>query len=107
MNVQKIITDRLRPDGGHDAIGVEKARTQLRTVYILLDEAMRERVWAAGDTFSMADCTAAPPLFYSAWAEPVDDIPYVATCRKRVMERPSFAHALREAKPYLHFVPKA
>ena len=104
---QKIITDRLRPDGGHDAIGVEQARAQLRTAYALLDEAMRERAWAAGDAFSMADCAAAPPLFYSAWAEPVDDFPHVAAYRQRLMERPSFARALREAEPYLQFVPKA
>ena len=104
---QKIITDRLRPDGGHDVIGVEQARTQLRTAYTLLDEAMRDRVWATGDTFSMADCAAAPPLFYSVWAEPVDDFPHVAAYRQRLMERASFARALREAEPYLQFVPKA
>lgn len=104
---QKIITDRLRPEGGHDAVGVEQAREQLRTAYALLDREMRERTWATGDTFTMADCAAAPPLFYSAWAEPVDDFPHVAAYRRRLMERPSFARALREAEPYLQFVPKA
>ncbi|BFI96933.1 MAG: glutathione S-transferase family protein [Rhodanobacter sp.] len=104
---QKIITDRLRPEGSHDALGVEQARAQLRTAYALLDQEMRERTWATGDAFTLADCAAAPPLFYSAWAEPVDDFPHVAAYRQRLMERPSFARALREAEPYLQFVPKA
>ncbi|MEW9624986.1 glutathione S-transferase family protein [Rhodanobacter geophilus] len=104
---QKIITDRLRPEGGHDAVGVAQARGQLRTAYALVEQEMRERTWAMGDTFSMADCAAAPPLFYSAWAEPLDDFPHVAAYRQRLMERPSFARALREAEPYLQFVPKA
>lgn len=104
---QKIITDRLRPDGSHDALGVEQARAQLRTAYALLDREMRERTWATGDAFTLADCAAAPPLFYSAWAEPVDDFPHVAAYRQRLMERPSFARALREAEPHLQFVPKA
>lgn len=104
---QKIITDRLRPEGGHDVIGVEQARAQLRTAYALVEQDMRDRTWAAGDTFTMADCAAAPPLFYSDWAEPLDDFPQLAAYRKRLMERPSFARALREAEPYLQYVPKA
>ena len=104
---QKIITDRLRPEGGHDVIGVAQAREQLRTAYALVEQDMRDRTWAAGDTFTMADCAAAPPLFYSDWAEPLDDFPQLAAYRKRLMERPSFARALREAEPYLQYVPKA
>ena len=104
---QKIITDRLRPEGGHDVIGVEQARAQLRTAYALVEQDMRERTWATGDTFTMADCAAAPPLFYSDWAEPLDDFPHLAAYRRRLMERPSFARALREAEPYLQYVPKA
>lgn len=104
---QKIITDRLRPAGGHDVVGVEQARAQLRTAYALVEQDMRERTWAMGDTFTMADCAAAPPLFYSDWAEPLDDFPHLAAYRQRLMERPSFARALREAEPYLQFVPKA
>ena len=104
---QKIITDRLRSEGGHDRIGVEQARAQLRIAYALVEQDMRERTWATGDTFTMADCAAAPPLFYSAWAEPLDNFPHLAAYRQRLMERPSFAHALREAEPYLQYVPKA
>ncbi|HEX8778554.1 MAG TPA: glutathione S-transferase family protein [Rhodanobacter sp.] len=104
---QKIITDRLRPEGGHDDIGVAQAREQLRTAYTLLEQSMDGRSWAMGDTFTMADCAAAPPLFYADWAEPLDDFPLLAAYRQRLMARPSFARALREAEPYLQFVPKA
>lgn len=103
---QKIITDRLRPEHGHDEIGVAQARGQVRTAYALLEREMGGRTWAMGDAFTMADCAAAPPLFYSAWAEPLDDFPHLAAYRQRLMERPSFARALREAEPYLRFVPR-
>ena len=104
---QKVIIDRMRPEGGHDEIGVAQARAQLRTAYALLEREMAGRSWAMGDTFTMADCAAAPPLFYSDWAEPLDGFPHLAAYRQRLMERPSFARALREAEPYLQFVPKA
>ena len=104
---QKVITDRLRPEGGHDMIGVEQARAQLRTAYALLEQDMRGRTWATGDAFTMADCAAAPPLFYADWAEPLDGFPQLAAYRQRLMARPSFARALREAEPYLQYVPKA
>jgi glutathione S-transferase len=104
---QKVITDRLRPAGGHDVIGVEQARAQLRTAYALLEQEMDGRTWATGDVFTMADCAAASPLFSSDWAEPLDDFPHLAAYRQRLMARPSFARALREAEPYLQFVPKA
>lgn len=105
--MQKIITDRLRPAGGHDAIGVAQAREQLRAAYALAEQAMHGRTWAAGEAFSMANCAAAPPLFYADWAEPLDDFPNLAAYRQRLMERPSYARALREAEPYLQYVPKA
>lgn len=74
---------------------------------LLLYREMRERSWAIGGAFTMADCAPAPPLFHSAWAEPVDAFPHVAAYRRRLMEGPSFARALREAGPYLQWVPKA
>lgn len=74
---------------------------------LLLYREMRERSWAIGGAFTMADCAPAPPLFHSAWAEPVDAFPHVAAYRRRLMEGPSFARALREADPYLQWVPKA
>ena len=68
--MQKIVTDRLRPAGAKDPTGVEHARARLDTVYRLLDGDLAARTWAAGDDFTMADCAAAPALFYADRVHP-------------------------------------
>ena len=65
MPMQKVIVDRLRPAGKHDEYGVEEARTMLRTAYGMIEQDMAQRTWAMGDDFTMADCAAAPALFYA------------------------------------------
>ncbi|UJR84758.1 glutathione S-transferase family protein [Sandaracinus amylolyticus] len=103
--MQKIVLDRLRPSDGRDPIGVEDAKAMLRTAYDLLERRMASRTWAAGDTFGIADCAAAPALFYAEIAVPFTGThPRAAAYLERLLERPSFARVLREAKPYLvHF----
>ena len=59
------------------------------------------RVWAAGDRFSMADCAAAPSLFYADWVHQIGAaFPTVRAYRTRLLERPSFARAVEEGRPY-------
>jgi glutathione S-transferase len=108
MNVpmQKIVTDKLRPAGKNDPHGVEDARTLLATALRLADEHMATRIWAAGQAFSMADCAAAPPLFYADKIMPFGDThPHVAAYLDRLMERASFARVVREAQPYFKMFP--
>jgi glutathione S-transferase len=69
--MQKIVTDRLRPPGMSDAFGVKQARDQLRQAYEVADTAMQARSWALGDDFTLADCAAAPALFYANTVEPL------------------------------------
>jgi glutathione S-transferase len=105
--MQKIITDRLRPAGKNDPHGVEEAKALLRTACDMLDEDMRTKTWAMGDAFGMADCAAAPALFYANMAMPFGDThKNVARYLGRLTERPSYARALKEAQPYLGLVPK-
>jgi glutathione S-transferase len=105
--MQKIVTDRLRPAGSHDPFGVEQARTLLRTAYDMLEPEIGTRTWVMGDAFSMADCAAAPALFYANLVMPVsDNHKNVAAYLKRLMKRPSFARAVEEAKPYRANFPK-
>jgi glutathione S-transferase len=103
----KIVTDRLRPEGKHDHYGVEEARALLQTALGMVEEDMAGKRWVMGEQFTMADCAAAPALFY---ADKV--MPFGATHRKaaayleRLLERPSFARAIKEAQPYLAMMPK-
>lgn len=106
--MQKIVGDRLRPKDQRDAFGVNAARTVLRTSYGIIEKQMAMRTWAAGETFTMADCSAAPALFYSAWVEPfAEEFPNVARYFDRLQARPSFARVIEEAKPFRHFFPQA
>lgn len=104
--LQKIVFDSMRPDGQHDASGVAEARTMLETAYAWLDNVMATREWAAGDHFSLADCSAAPSLFYADWTHRIGaDFQHVIAYRQRLLKRPSFARAVDEARPYRHFFP--
>jgi glutathione S-transferase len=98
--------DLLRPKGQRDPYGVEQARTLLLTAYDMIDRRMADREWAAGDGFSMADCAAAPALFYAEWRVPFGDRPNLKAYLERLKARPSYARALTEAEPYFHMVPR-
>jgi glutathione S-transferase len=104
--MQKIVTDRLRPAGGQDPLGVEDARATLRRAYGLLEQHLQGRVWAAGETFSMADCSAAPALFYADIVEPFSKTHRsIAAYFERLLERPSVSRTLEEARPYFPLFP--
>jgi glutathione S-transferase len=103
---QKVVFDAMRPDGSHDPHGVAEARAMLETAYAWLDNVMTDRTWAAGDDFSLADCAAAPFLFYADWTHRIDDaFANVRDYRRRLLARPSFARAVDEARPYRGYFP--
>ena len=104
--MQKIVSDRLRVAEDRDRFGVAAARELLDTAYRWLNEAMTKREWAAGGAFSLADCAAAPALFYADWAHPIDQaLSNVHAYRRRLLARLSFARAVDEARPYRPLFP--
>jgi glutathione S-transferase len=109
FHTQKIITDRIRPPGASDVFGLKVSREALDAALAIADGWMAKQPWAAGDTFSMADCAAAPPLFYADLrVEPLAGrYDNLAAYLERLKHRPSYARTLKEAEPYLHMVPKA
>ena len=104
--MQKIVTDKLRPAGANDPHGVAQARAMLLTAYGMIEAEMATRSWAVGDAFSMADCAAAPSLFYANLVLPLADAhPVAAAYLQRLMARPSFARVVQEAQPYFALFP--
>jgi glutathione S-transferase len=102
----KIVTDKLRPENQRDGYGVAEAREQLETAYRIADGWMRDGPWAIGNSFSLADCAAAPALFYANKVVPFGSTaPHLASYFARLVERPSFARVLDEAKPYFAMFP--
>jgi glutathione S-transferase len=104
--MQKIVLDRLRPEPDRDAYGVTEARGMLERIYTWLDERLTGRTWSAGEAFTLADCAAAPSLFYADWAYPIpESCAQLRAYRARVLARPSVARAVDEARPYRHYFP--
>jgi glutathione S-transferase len=107
MQMQKIVGDRLRPAGRKDPHGVAEARAQMATALGALEGQMASRIWAMGDAFTLADCAAAPALFYADKVAPLaGKYPNVAAYLDRLKQRPSYARALKEAEPYFKFFPQ-
>src|SRR4030081_4044124 len=107
LPMQKIMVDRLRPEGKRDPHGVEEARAQLRTSYRMIDQGMAGQTWAMGDTFSLADCAAAAALFYGNEVMPFGEShANVAAYFGRLKARPSYARVLKEAEPYFAMFPR-
>jgi glutathione S-transferase len=106
--MQKMVTDRLRPEGKSDAFGVAQAEAQLRDAYSLIERQMGSNVWAIGPDFSLADCAAAPALFYASTVVPfAAEQGNLSAYLDRLMARPSFARVLAEAEPYFGMFPMA
>ena len=104
--MQKIVLDAIRAVPDRDPHGVAEARALLDTAYRWLDDALVGREWAAGAGFSLADCAAAPALFYADWAHRIGaELANVHTYRRRLLARPSFARCVDEARPYRPFFP--
>ncbi len=104
--MQKIVADVLRDAGERDPKGVADARARLDVSYEWLDGELKGRSWAAGEDFTLADCAAAPSLFYSDWVHPIAErFDTLRAYRARLLERPSFARAVEEARPYRSFFP--
>lgn len=81
--------------------GGERWKTALDTAYGILDARMATRDWAVADMFSLADCAAAPHLLYADWSHQIGDrFPHLWAYRERLLNRPSYARALDEARPY-------
>jgi glutathione S-transferase len=104
--MQKIVLNQLRPEADRDSYGVAEARGFLDRIYAWLDERLAARTWAANEAFTLADCAAAPSLFYADWAH---EIPATHTrlraYRARLLARPSVARAVDDARPYRRYFP--
>lgn len=102
----KFVFDAIRAEADRDPYGVAEARAMLDATYAWLDARMEGREWATPHGFSLADCAAAPALFYADWTHPIPDrFGALKAYRARLLARPSFARAMDEARPYRQLFP--
>ncbi len=104
--MQKLVFDCLRPADKRDAHGVAEAHALLEKAYAWLDSQLPEAGWAAGAQFSLADCAAAPALFYADWVHGIPaQHPKLRAYRQRLLAHPSVARAVDEGRPYRGWFP--
>ena len=104
--MQKIVLNQLRPGTDRDSCGVTEARGILDRIYAWLDERLAIRTWVAGEAFTLADCAAAPALFYADWAHAIPSShSKLRVYRARLLARPSIARAVDEARPFRGYFP--
>jgi glutathione S-transferase len=100
------VFNAIRPETDRDLYGVNQAMAMLDKTYAWLDQWLEGREWAAAGQFSLADCAAAPSLFYADWVRPIpEEHANLRAYRARLLARPSFARAVDGGRPYRHFFP--
>jgi len=105
-NLQKPVADKLRSEGKCDPFGVAKARADLHTAYDWLEANLGDGPWALGEQFTMADCAAAPSLFYADWVEEIGaGRPELSAYRARLLAHPAVARAVDGGRPFRHYFP--
>lgn len=104
--VQQAVNAALSGDAARRQEGLGAAAEQLERAYAWLEVQWGDRAWAAGEAFTLADCAAAPALFYADWTHRIAEAyPLLRAYRARLLARPSFARAVDEARPYRDLFP--
>ncbi len=97
----KVLFDPRKPEGERDPAGVREAKATLDTVLALYERHFEKHTWANEREFSMADCAAAPALFYLKMLHPYDQHKHLTAYAGRLFERPSFQKVIAQAQPFL------
>lgn len=106
--MSKVVVDNIRPDGQRDPYGVEEAKRVVHAAYGVVEAQLSDRAFAVADGFTMADCAAAPALWYAARNVPLENkYPRIAAYLDRLKARPSFARTVKESEPLFHMYPGA
>jgi glutathione S-transferase len=104
--MQHAVGGALAGDAAKAKESLALAQEQLERAYAWLEGQLAGRSWAAGASFSLADCAAAPSLFYADWTHRINkDFPLLRAYRERLLGRPSFARAVDEARPFRPLFP--
>ena len=103
--MQRIVAENFRPEGSKDPYGVEQARATLDLAYDWLESNLTGD-WAVRDAFTLADCAAAPSLFYADWVQPIGGSrPRLSAYRARLLAHPAVSRCVEEARPYRTLFP--
>jgi len=105
--MQRIVANFIRPPEARDPQTVTEAKAMLDKAYAWLEARLGDEAWIGGVGFTLADCAAAPSLFYADWVHPMEDRlhPKTKAYRARLLARPSVARTVDEARPFRPYFP--
>jgi glutathione S-transferase len=104
--VQHAVNGALTGDPVKREEGLALAAKKLDLAYAWLEKQLAGRTWAAGEAFTLADCAAAPALFYADWTQRIPETcPVLRAYRARLLARPSFARVVEEAREFRPLFP--
>jgi glutathione S-transferase len=104
--MQTVVNETIIGQGTPDNPRFPAVYDALDTIYAWLDENLPDADWACGDDFTLADCAAAPSLFYADWVHPIpESLPRLKAYRARLLARPAVARAVDGGRPYRHYFP--
>ncbi|WP_333590280.1 glutathione S-transferase family protein [Brevundimonas sp.] len=102
----RIVFDAIRPETQRDPYGVQEQRRMLDQIYVWLNDRMAGREWATEHGFSLADCAAAPSLFYADWTHAIPaELEHLWAYRARLLARPSVVRCVDDARRFRHYFP--
>ncbi len=102
----RFIAQQLRPEAERDQRTLDASLAELTRAYDMIEDRLDPRPWAVGEGFTMADCAAAPSLFYAAIVQPFSPRhAKLSAYFERLMDRPSVRRAIAEAGPFFQYYP--
>lgn len=105
-NMNTPVGDALRPEESRDSFGVKRARERLHIAYDWLDQNLGDGPWAIGEAFTLADCAAAPSLFYADWVEEIGNgRPRLKAYRQRLLSHPAVSRCVEDARHFRPYFP--
>jgi glutathione S-transferase len=106
--MSKIVVDNIRPTDQRDPYGVEEAKRIIAGIYTVIETQLGDRAFIVGDRLTLADCSAAPALWYATRNAPLDGkYPRIGAYLERLKAWPAFARAVEESAPLFHMYPGA
>jgi glutathione S-transferase len=104
--MQEVVNDALRGPENHVPLIVEQAKAKLDTVYAWLDRELAGGGWATPYGFTLADCAAAPSLFYADWTHPIPEAyENLRAYRARLLAHPTISRCVEGARPFRPYFP--
>lgn len=105
-NMNRIVFNRLGRAGTPNETAMAQDARELEAAWDMLEARLADgRTWGAGESFTLADCAAAPLMTYARRLVPFGERPRLRAWHARLMTRPSFVRALEDAAPFGNLMP--